>query len=51
MVLLFGFESLKLSRIYARHLASNTASALVRINTGMKREAAELWLFRQPIVT
>ena len=38
MVLLFGLESLELNRIYARHLVSNTASARVLREVGMKRE-------------
>ena len=38
VVLLFGFESLKLNRVYARHLVSNTASARVLRKVGMKRE-------------
>ncbi len=38
VVLLFGFEGLKLNRIYARHLVSNAASARVLTKVGMKRE-------------
>jgi len=38
VVLWFGFEKLKLNRIYARHLAGNAASARVLAHIGMKRE-------------
>ena len=34
----YGFEGLKLNRIYARHLASNNASARVLAKVGMVQE-------------
>ncbi len=34
----FGFKRLKLNRIYARHLASNTASGRVLAKLGMRQE-------------
>jgi RimJ/RimL family protein N-acetyltransferase len=34
----FGFKRLKLNRIYARHLASNTASGRVLAKLGMREE-------------
>jgi [ribosomal protein S5]-alanine N-acetyltransferase len=34
----FGFKRLKLNRIYARHIASNTASGRVLAKLGMKQE-------------
>ena len=48
VVVWFGFVGLKLNRIYARHLASNTASARVLTNIGMKREGMLREFARKP---
>jgi RimJ/RimL family protein N-acetyltransferase len=48
VVLWFGFVGLKLNRIYARDLASNTASARVLTRVGMKREGVLREFERKP---
>jgi RimJ/RimL family protein N-acetyltransferase len=48
VVVWFGVVGLKLNRIYARHLASNTASARVLTNIGMKREGMLREFARKP---
>jgi len=48
VVVWFGFHVLKLNRIYARHLASNAASARVLTKVGMKREGVLREFARRP---
>ena len=48
VVVWFGFRVLKLNRIYARHLASNAASARVLAKVGMQREGVLREFARKP---